>query len=88
VTVQVVYIKRRTPLPPVPKPAPVISRPPTLLEIAHAINIIRDNARRLQGVSRTNPHRFAEEKSELTGLLCQLEDAVRKGTPLPDRLKA
>jgi hypothetical protein len=60
----------------------------TPAELVAALSIIKDRARRMSGVSRTNPHQWMEDKSELVRDLALLEDVVRKGEPMPDRLKS
>lgn len=82
--VQVVILRRRPGYVPPPVPAKV---PMTTGEIVSTIATIKDRVRRLQGVSHTNPHRFMEDKSELVRDLAVLEDAIRKGAPVPDRLR-
>jgi hypothetical protein len=52
-----------------------------------AIATIKERARRLRPPLNDRPHQWHEDKSELVRDIEVLEDAVRKGTPLPERLK-
>lgn len=67
------------------QPAP--AHPMSQTEIAIAIATIKERARRLRPPQNGNPHQWHEDKSELVRDIEVLENAVRKGEPLPERLK-
>lgn len=52
-------------------------------EIADYAAAMKLKARRMRGVQSNNPHAFHEDKSDLVRAWEQLEDAIRKGTLLP-----
>ena len=55
--------------------------------IASALATIKERARKLRPPQNGNPHQWHEDKSELVRDIEVLEDAVRKGQDLPERLK-
>lgn len=85
--VQVVVLKRRTPIVPSALATRTFRLPMSIGEIASAIATLKERASRLRPPLNDKPHQWHEDKSELVRDISELEDAVRKGTPLPARLK-
>jgi hypothetical protein len=81
------HVRRRTPAKAPGKPAVAAAQPMTNAEIVSAIGTIKERARRLRPPLNDKPHQWHEDKSELVRDVEVLEDAVRKGEPLPSRLK-
>lgn len=86
--VQVVVVRRRPGAPPVaPSSSRVTRLPMTMGEIVTAIGTVKERARKLRPPLNDKPHQWHEDKSELVRDIEVLEDAVRKGEPMPGRLK-
>lgn len=86
-TLVVEHVHRRTPLRLSPAPVVAARIPMTMVEIVTAIGTIRERACRLRPPLNDKPHQWHEDKSDLIRDLEVLQDAVRTGTPLPERLK-
>jgi hypothetical protein len=89
---QIVVVKRPN-LPARPAPAGAdpkksyVAPPMTIDQIASAVAVLKERARRLRPPLNQDPERWHIDKSELTRDLELLEDAVRKGLPCPERLR-
>lgn len=76
------HIKRRGPVKPslsdtAKRALAKAATPLPLSDVIGRLRAIADKASTLQGVSRNNPHQFAEDKSELVQAANRLHDDVR-----------
>lgn len=83
-SIQVVVVKRRTSLRAAvnaPGVRTVPARPPSMNDIATALDLIRERVRNNKP-RHNKPEAFHEEKSEITGDITEVINAVRAGRPI------
>lgn len=76
--VQVVIVRRRTPLKPQSKPAAQRDAPLQLSDVIERVSRIKDMARTMKGIGHTNrADAFVEAKDEIRSAAQRLEDDLR-----------